>query len=111
MHVYITARHFSLTDQIREHVERRIVDAVRAHADAHDLNRIEVQLEMGQREARFSCHVMVQLPEHHDVNITEQNHDLYAAIDLVEKRLIHAVSAERERRLKTSRRSRAADWR
>src|SRR4051812_13114743 len=98
MHLYLTARHFSLTEQVRHHVEQHIVDSVRAHADAHDLNRVEVQLEIGQRDARYTCHVLVQLPGHRDINITEHNHDLYAAIDLAEKRLITALVAERERR-------------
>src|SRR3954462_1766921 len=98
MHLYLTARHFSLTDQIRQHVERRIVEPLRAHADAHDLNRVEVQLESGQRDARFSCHVLVQLPGHRDINISEQDHDLYAAIDLAEKRLLTALVAQREKR-------------
>ena len=111
MHLYLTARHFELTDQIRAHVQRRIVEAVQAHADAHDLNRVEVQLTTGQREERFSCHVLVQLPGHRDVNITEHNHDLYAAIDLAEKRLIHALVALRERNRTTSRHPRKFSWR
>jgi len=110
MHLYLTARHFSLTEQVRHHVEQHIVDSVRAHADAHDLNRVEVQLEIGQRDARYTCHVLVQLPGHRDINITEHNHDLYAAIDLAEKRLITALVAERERRLTKGRRPRKFTW-
>jgi|SRR4051812_37053523 ribosomal subunit interface protein len=104
MHLYLTARHFSLTDQIRQHVERRIVDSLRAHADPHDLNRVEVQLESGQRDARFSCHVLLQLSGQRDINITEHDHDLYAAIDLAEKRLLTALVAERQKRLTVDRR-------
>jgi ribosomal subunit interface protein len=110
MHFYLTARHFDLTDQIRAHVQRRIVDAVTSHADAHDLNRVEVQLTTGQREERFGCHVLVQLPGHRDVNITEYNHDLYAAIDLAEKRLIHSLTALRERKLTENRHPRKFSW-
>jgi ribosomal subunit interface protein len=103
MHVYITARHFDLSDNIREHVQRRIVDTIEAHADAHDLTRVEVQLTLGQREARCACHVLVQLPGHRDINITEENHDLHAAIDLAEKRLLRCLIDLRERRLTTTR--------
>ena len=110
MHVYITARHFELTDNIHAHVERRIVETVRAHADAHDLNRVEVQLSTGQRDERFSCHVMVQLPGHRDVNVTEHNHDLYAAIDLAEKRLLASLVALRQKRQTASRHPRKLNW-
>lgn len=106
MHVYLTARHFELTARIREHVERRIIDTLRTHADAHDLNRVEVQLGTGQRDERYSCHVLVQLPGHRDVNISEHHHDLYAAIDLAEKRLLSSLVALRERRLTVGRRTR-----
>lgn len=107
MHFYLTARHFELTDAIRQHVERRIVDTVRAHTDAHALNRIEVQLDTGQRDARFSCHVLIQLPGHHEVNISEHHQDLHASIDLAEKRLLNALVALRERQLTVSRRPHA----
>jgi ribosomal subunit interface protein len=91
MHAYITARHFDLTERIRAHVEQHIIQPIEAHADAHDLNRVEVQLSQGQREERFTCHVMVQLPAHRDVNVTEHHRDLFAAIDLAEKRLLRAT--------------------
>jgi len=110
MHVYLTARHFELSDNIRAHVERRIVETVRAHADAHDLTRVEVQLSTGQRDARFSCHVLVQLPGHRDVNITEHNHDLHAAIDLAEKRLLASLVALRQKRQTAARHPRKFTW-
>lgn len=111
MHFYLTARHFELTDQIRQHVERRILHAVQAHAAAHDLIRVEVQLATGQRDERFSCHVLVQLPGNRDVNITEHNHDLYAAVDLAEKRLLTALIGLRERQVTVARRARKLGWR
>ena len=111
MHVYITARHFDLTDAIKEHIERQIVDAARRHASAHDLNRIEVQLETGQREARYTCHVLLQLPGHRDINISEHDHDLYGAINQAEKRLISALVNERERLITQQRHPRKFSWR
>ena len=97
MHTYLTARHFDLSDRIRDHVQRRIFDAVQSHADARDLNRVEVQLSQGQREERFTCHILLQLTSHRDINVTEHHRDLYAAIDLAEKRLMHALTARRQR--------------
>lgn len=103
MHTYLTARHFDLSERIRDHVQRRVFDAISAHADAHDLNRVEVQLSTGQREERFTCHILVQLPAQRDINITEHHRDLYAAIDLAEKRLMHALVDVRQRRQTTTR--------
>lgn len=111
MHVYITARHFDLSQSLREHVERHIVTAARRHADAHDLNRIEVQLETQQRDPRYGCHVLVQLPGHRDINISEHDHDLYAAINLAEKRLVSTLVNERERLLTRQRHPRKFGWR
>jgi ribosomal subunit interface protein len=111
MHVYIAARHFQLTDAIREHIERHIVTAAQRHADAHDLNRIEVQLATGQRDARYTCHVLVQLPGHRDINISEHDHDLYAAINNAEKRLVSTLVNSRERLLTQHRHPRKFSWR
>jgi len=108
MHVYLTARHFELTDSIRKYVEQHLVREVERHADAHELNRIEVQLSLGQRDARFGCHVLVQLPQHRDINVTEENLDLYAAIAVAQKRVLHALSAERERRQAVERQAKQA---
>jgi ribosomal subunit interface protein len=112
MHFYLTARHLQLTDQIRAHVQKRIVHAVEAHAHAHDLNRLEVQLHhSAQRDAEFACHVMLQLPGHRTINVTEEHRDLYAAIDLAEKRLLNSLVALRERRLTNDRHPRKFSWR
>jgi ribosome-associated translation inhibitor RaiA len=71
---------------------------------------VEVQLTKGQRDARFTCHVLVQLPGHRDVNISEHSHDLYASVDLAEKRLIHSLVDLRERRLTAARHPRKFSW-
>jgi ribosomal subunit interface protein len=111
MHVYITARHFELTETIREHVLAHIVKPVEDHGRAHDLTRIEVQLSTGQRDALYACHVLVQLTGHRDINITEHNHDLYAAIDLAEKRLLPVLAGLRESQLTKKRHPRKFSWR
>ena len=104
MHLYITARHFELSDSVRDHVQRSIVETIESHADAHDLNRVEVQLSVEQgRDAGCTCHVMLQLPGHREINVTEENHDLHAAINLAEKRLIRCLKDLRERRLTKTR--------
>jgi ribosomal subunit interface protein len=104
MHVYIAARHFELTPSIHQHVEQRLVEAVQAHATAHDLVRMEVQLtQMDAGDVRYRCHILLQLPAHHDINITEETLDLYEAIDRAEKRLIHRLTEERQRQVDAKR--------
>lgn len=110
MHVYITARHFDLTDAIREHVLTHLVETVERHARPSELSRIEVQLTTGQRDALYGCHVMVQLTGQREVNITEHNHDLYAAVDLVQKRLLSSLAAARETQLTKKRHPRKFSW-
>jgi ribosome-associated translation inhibitor RaiA len=90
MDLYVTARpgHFEMTPKIRSYVDKRLVHAVEAHASAHDLVRMEVQLTKFEHESRYRCHVMLSLPGHQDINITEETHDLFESIDLVEKRLV-----------------------
>lgn len=97
MHVYLTARHFDLTDSIRQHVEQHIVQAIEQHADAHALNRVEVQLSLGAGDARYACHVLLQLPQHREINVTEESQDLYGAISQVQKRLIAALTSQRDK--------------
>lgn len=109
MHLYLTARHFDLTDAIREHVEQHLLGPIAAHVDAHELNRMEVQLYVGQRDARYGCHVLVQVPGH-DLNVSEEGKDLYAAIDLAEKRLLRQLSELYHRRLTEKRRPKKFSW-
>lgn len=99
MDLYITARpgSFELTPAIRNYVEKRLVKAVDSRSRARDLVRMEVQLTHFEHEARFRCHVLLQLPAHKEINITEETHDVYEAIDLVEKRLARNLTEERQR--------------
>lgn len=103
MHIYITARHFDLTETISAHVQKHLVEAVQGHANTHELTRMQVQLELGSRDAEFCCHVELSLTGHRDINITERSHDLYLAIDSAQKRLLTALSSHREAELKKTR--------
>ena len=110
MHIYVTARHFDLTPSIRNYVEKRLVDAAHAHAAAHDLLRMEVQLtQLDARDTRFRCHILLQLPGHHDINITEDTLDLYEAVDRAEKRLIRKLTDERQRQITAARHAKDQD--
>jgi ribosome-associated translation inhibitor RaiA len=61
---------------------------------------MEVQLyKISEREVRHGCHVLLELVHKHEINIREEDHDLYEAIDLAQKRLVRAVTDYRDRQL------------
>jgi ribosomal subunit interface protein len=98
MHLYVTGRHLELTDSIHEYVRRRLLEPVQSHADARDIRRMEVQLYAApEGDVRFGCHILLQLPQHHDLNIREETTDLYEAIDRAEKRLLRQLVDQRAR--------------
>jgi ribosomal subunit interface protein len=104
--IYLTARHLDLTDGLRTHVERHLKQAL-AHHTSVRVVRMEVQLyKVSEREVRYGCHVLLELVHGHDINIREEDHDLYEAIDLAQKRLVQAVTDYRDRRLTEGRHSR-----
>jgi ribosomal subunit interface protein len=99
----MTARHLELTDGLKNHVERHLVEAVRGHTGAN-ITRMEVQLyQVSEREPLFGCHVTLELSPRHDLNIREEDNDLYEAIDVAQKRLLVALTAYRDRLITQSR--------
>jgi ribosomal subunit interface protein len=105
MHLYVTGRHLELTDSIHDYVRRRLVEPVEGHTNAHDVQRMEVQLYgLTEGDARFGCHVLLQLPHNQDLNIREETIDLYEAIDRAEKRLLRQLVDHRARNRDQARR-------
>lgn len=99
MHLYLTARHMDLTDGLRSHVERHLLGAIDGPSSVKT-QRMEVQLyQMSERSIRFGCHVYLEISHRHDINIREEDRDLYEAIDRAQKRLRRAVTEYRDRRL------------
>jgi ribosomal subunit interface protein len=97
MIVYLAGRHLDLTDGLRQHVERHLVEAVERHDGRLRAVRLEVQLDHdGHRARPFTCHVRLELPTG-EINIREEANDLYAAIDIAESRLIRALSDHHDR--------------
>jgi ribosomal subunit interface protein len=97
VHVYLTACHIGLTDAIRDYVESNLVDAVRSHTSMK-ITRMQVQLDhQGDWGNNFVCHVELEMPGHHDINIREEAGDLYAAIDVAKDRLLRALIDYRDR--------------
>jgi len=92
MHVYLTGRHLELTRGIHAHVERHLVEPVSRHTGI-GLISLEIQLYRGSlRGSPYGCHAQLELPRHNFINIREEDTDLYAAIDLTEARLLHALT-------------------
>jgi ribosomal subunit interface protein len=106
MQLYLTGRQLELTDAIHDHVERHLRQPVEEHTSVK-ATRMEVQLyRTGEREVRYGCHVLLELTHRHDINIREEDRDLYVAIDLAQKRLLRALVEYRDRQLTEGRRSR-----
>ena len=106
MDLYLTARHIELTDALKTHVDRHILQAGLGHMSVK-ATRVEVQLyKTSDRDVRFGCHVLVELSHKHDISIREESHDLYEAIDLAQKRLSRAIVDYRDRQLTEGRRTR-----
>ena len=104
MHIYLTARHLDLTPDLRDHVERRIVQPLRDHHADEELVRLEIQLvHEDNRDSRMACHVLAELKGGGDINVREHAGDAESAIDLVHDRLLPLV-AERRDKLLTQRR-------
>jgi len=107
MHIYLTARHFDLTDDVRDYVERRIIDPLRGHT-ALKIPRVEVQLyRESDRGARIGCHILVELKGHTDLNVRETAGDAPTAIDLAQERLMPLITEHRDRLLTLERQPRA----
>ena len=106
MQLYLTARHMDLSEALRDHVERHLRQPVENHTSVK-ATRMEVQLyKTSDREVRYGCHVLLELTHRHDINIREEDRDLYAAIDLAQKRLMRTVVDYRDRQLTEGRRAR-----
>ncbi len=82
MQIDIQARHFPLTDALREHIKRRLRFALSAFDER--IRRVRVRLSdiNGPRGgADKCCHVQVVLTHLPDVVIKDTEDDLYASID------------------------------
>lgn len=98
MLLYITARRMALTPPIRQYIEDRLIRSVERHAGSVEVMRMEVQLDRpSNREARYGCHVLLNLAGRSPINIREEARDLYEAIDVAEKRLVNTLVDHRER--------------
>ncbi len=103
MHVYLTARHFDLTDELRAYAEKRLVEPIRSH-NSLDITRIEIQLQPEtERGGQIGCHVLVEIKGHNDLNVREIASDVHAAIDLANERVMPLLTDLRDKKLTLAR--------
>jgi ribosome-associated translation inhibitor RaiA len=92
VHVYLTARHMSFSDVLREYVERHLVEPIRNH-NSLEIVRMEVQLfREGDKGPFYGCHVLVDVEGKHELNVREIDETLFEAIDLAQARVIRALT-------------------
>ena len=110
MQLYLTARHLELTDALRSHVERHLIRAAEGHGTVK-LMRMEVQLyRISSHVPRYGCHVLLVLSHRHEINLREEDRDLYEAIDLAQKRTNRALTEYRDHQLTDGRHPRKYSW-
>ncbi len=103
MHVYLAARRLELSDEIRDYVEKRIVQPLRTH-NRLNIIRVEVQLyEETERGPQSGCHLLIEVKGQKQINIRELASDVFAAIDLCHDRAMLLLTEERDRMLTLSR--------
>jgi ribosomal subunit interface protein len=99
MHVYLTARHLELSDEIRDYVEARLCRPVREH-NGLKVTRLEIQLfPDGEKGTHLGCHVRVTVKGPHELNVRERGQTLLQAIDLAKDRVVRQLSELRDRLL------------
>ena len=109
MQIDIQARHFSLTEALRDYIERRLAFALSTRSD--HIKHIMVRLSdiNGPRGGNDKCcQLHVVLPGQADVVIEDTQSDLYIAIDRATDRAWHTVSRKLAR-LHDYKRSRTPD--
>lgn len=107
MLLVIQARHFDLTEAIRQHVEKRLAFLDRSHL--RQVRQVQVRLSdvNGPRGGDDKqCQINVRLPGQPSLVIEETRSDLYGAIDRATQRVSHTINRKLGR-LKRRKRFRA----
>jgi ribosomal subunit interface protein len=93
MQINIQARNFTLTDALRNHIQRRLRFALIQHDD--HIQRVEVRVSdingpRGGEDKR--CHIQVTLEQLPDMVIEDTASDLYVAINRAASRASRTLS-------------------
>ncbi len=93
MQISVTARHFDMSDALREHVERRFSHLARFH---QRLSRIEATLTDEKREKRVEA--FAALDGDVDVHAEAVAHDFRTAVDDVYEKLARQLKRRHDLR-------------
>ena len=94
MHVYLAARHITLTDELRNYTEAHLISALRNHSGL-TINRVEVQLF--SEGPSGGCHVLVEIKGHKDINVRELQDNIQAAVDVAKDRVVRNLTEIRDK--------------
>lgn len=99
MQLHITGRGLKLTDAIKAKAHDKLAASIAPLCD-DSATTVEVELisEPTQKDSEhFECRVHLSMPHEKSVFIHETDHDLYAAIDLAQDRLVEVVKERKDR--------------
>lgn len=96
MHVYLAARHVTLTDELRAYTEAHLLDPIRSHTG---LNIIRVEVQLFAEGPNGGCHVLVEIKGHKDINVREMQDNIQAAVDVAKDRVIRNLTEIRDKML------------
>jgi len=96
LHVYLAARHVTITDELRAYVEAHLLEPIRKHTSLI-INRVEVQLFA--EGPNGGCHVLVEIKGHKDINIRELQDNIQAAVDIAKDRVVFSLTEIRDKML------------
>lgn len=100
MQIHITARHIELTTAIADYVQKRL-ERVARHFPAV----IRVQVILSVEKHRHMAEIVAHANGHHDFRAKGESTDLYAAVDLVGEKLHKHMARQKDKRVRTRRRS------
>jgi ribosome-associated translation inhibitor RaiA len=96
LHVYLAARHVTLTDELRAYTEAHLLDPIRAHTG---LNIIRVEVQLFAEGPSGGCHVLLEIKGHKDINVREMQDNIQAAVDVAKDRVIRNLTEMRDKML------------
>jgi ribosomal subunit interface protein len=94
LHVYLAARHITLSDALRAYVENHLIEPIRNHTG---LKIIRTEVQLFAEGDHGGCHVLVELKGHHEINVRELQDNIQAAVDLAKDRVLRQLTEQRDK--------------
>lgn len=93
MRVMYRTPDFSLTESLRDHCERHVVDHLARFFDDAAAYLV-IELRNGALPHERECHLAFSMPGHRKLFVSQVSHDAHKAIDLARDRLVRHVKDE-----------------